>query len=61
MKIQASETMEYCAREAMQILGGAGYIRGNRVERFYREVRVNAIGGGSEEILRDLAAKQYGL
>lgn len=59
MKIQASETMEYCAREAMQILGGAGYIRGNRVERFYREVRVNAIGGGSEEILRDLAAKQY--
>jgi acyl-CoA dehydrogenase len=61
LKVHASLTMEYCAREAMQILGGAGYIRGNKVERIYREVRVNAIGGGSEEIMRDLAASQYGL
>ena len=61
LKVQATLTLEFCAREAMQILGGAGYIRGNRVERIYREVRVNAIGGGSEEILRDLAARQIGL
>ncbi|MFK8021950.1 MAG: acyl-CoA dehydrogenase family protein [Pseudomonadales bacterium] len=61
LKVQASETMEYCAREAMQILGGIGYMRGSRVERIYREVRVNAIGGGSEEIMRDLASRQYGL
>ena len=58
LKVQATETMEYCAREAMQILGGAGFIRGHRVERIYREVRVMAIGGGSEEIMRDLAARQ---
>ena len=61
LKVQASETLEFCAREAMQILGGIGYMRGNRVERIYREVRVNAIGGGSEEIMRDLASRQYGL
>ena len=61
LKVQCSQTMEFCAREAMQILGGAGYMRGNRVERIYREVRVNAIGGGSEEIMRDLAARQYRL
>jgi acyl-CoA dehydrogenase len=61
LKVQASETMEFCAREAMQILGGIGYMRGNRVERIYREVRVNAIGGGSEEIMRDLASRQYGV
>ncbi|MEH6549931.1 MAG: acyl-CoA dehydrogenase family protein [Pseudomonadales bacterium] len=61
LKVQASQTMEFCAREAMQILGGIGYMRGNRVERIYREVRVNAIGGGSEEILRDLASRQYGV
>ena len=61
LKVQSSETMEYCAREAMQILGGAGYMRGGRVERIYREVRVNAIGGGSEEIMRDLASRQYQL
>ena len=58
LKVQATETMEYCAREAMQILGGAGFVRGHRVERIYREVRVMAIGGGSEEIMRDLAARQ---
>jgi acyl-CoA dehydrogenase len=61
LKVQASQTMEFCAREAMQILGGVGYMRGNRVERIYREVRVNAIGGGSEEIMRDLASRQYGV
>jgi len=61
LKVQATLTMEFCAREAMQILGGAGYLRGARVERIYREVRVNAIGGGSEEIMRDLAARQLGV
>lgn len=61
LKVQATRTMEFCAREAMQILGGAGFIRGCRVERIYREVRVMAIGGGSEEIMLDLAARQMGL
>lgn len=61
LKVQASQTLELCAREAMQTLGGIGYIRGNKVERIYREVRVNAIGGGSEEIMRDLAARQMKL
>jgi len=61
LKVQASETLEYCVREASQILGGASYIRGCRIERIYREVRVSAIGGGSEEIMRDLAASQYDL
>jgi len=61
LKVQCSQTMEFCAREASQILGGASYLRDNRVERIYREVRVQAIGGGSEEIMRDLASRQYGL
>ncbi|WP_237065235.1 acyl-CoA dehydrogenase family protein [Microbulbifer guangxiensis] len=61
LKVQATETLEYCAREAMQVIGGASYMRGSRTERIYREVRVNAIGGGSEEILRDLASRQMGI
>jgi acyl-CoA dehydrogenase len=60
-KVEATTAFELCAREAVQIFGGAGYLRGAVVERLYREVRVQAIGGGSEEILRDLAAKQLGL
>jgi len=61
LKVQATRTMEFCAREAMQILGGASFIRGQRIERIYREVRVMAIGGGSEEIMLDLAARQMGV
>ncbi len=60
LKNQATLTMEFCAREAVQIFGGAGFMRGPKVERVYREVRVNAIGGGAEEIMRDLAARQLG-
>jgi acyl-CoA dehydrogenase len=60
-KFFASKGLEFCASEAMQILGAAGYLRGNRIERIYREVKVMAIGGGSEEILRDHAARQMGL
>jgi acyl-CoA dehydrogenase len=60
-KVQATLTFELCAREAAQILGGASYLRGQIVERLYREVRVQAIGGGSEEIMRDLAARQMGI
>ena len=60
-KFFASKSLEFCASEAMQTLGGAGFIRGNRIERIYREVKVMAIGGGSEEILHDLAARQMGL
>ena len=60
LKVQATETMEFCAREAMQVLGGIGYMRELKTERLYREVRVMAIGGGSEEIMRDLASRQMG-
>jgi len=61
LKFFATKNLEFVASEAMQILGGAGYLRGNRIERIYREVKVMAIGGGSEEIMRDLAIRQMGL
>jgi alkylation response protein AidB-like acyl-CoA dehydrogenase len=61
LKVQASKTFEYCAREAVQIFGGSGIVkegRGMLVERLYREVRGVAIPGGSEEILLDFAIRQ---
>ena len=60
LKNQATQTMAHCASEAVQMHGGAGFIRGVKVERIYREVKVNAIGGGAEEVMRDLAARQLG-
>jgi acyl-CoA dehydrogenase len=61
LKVQATRMLEHVVREAAQVLGGASYITGSKVERIYREVRVNAIGGGSEEIMLDLAGRQMGL
>ena len=61
LKVQATRTLEFCAREACQVLGGASFMRGQKVERIYREVRANAISGGSEEVMLDLATRTMGL
>ncbi len=60
LKNFATQTMQFCADQSVQILGGAGYMRGTRPERIYREAKVMMIGGGSEEIMKDLAARQLG-
>ena len=52
LKNQATQTMAFCATEAVQIFGGAGYMRG---------IKVDQIGGGTEEIMKDLASRQMGL
>jgi alkylation response protein AidB-like acyl-CoA dehydrogenase len=60
LKVEATKIVEFCAREAVQIFGGLGYTRGGqgeRVERIYRDVRVLAIGGGSEEVMLDFGVR----
>jgi len=59
-KVLSTQAMQFCADQAVQILGGMGFMRGTRSERIYREVKVMMIGGGSEEIMKDLAARQLG-
>jgi len=61
LKVATAQAMQFCADTAVQILGGMGYMRGTRAERIYREVKVMMIGGGSEEIMKDLAARQLGI
>jgi acyl-CoA dehydrogenase len=60
-KIVATQAMQFCADQAVQILGGMGFMRGTKSERLYREVKVMVIGGGSEEIMKDLAARQMAI
>ncbi|OYV02319.1 MAG: acyl-CoA dehydrogenase [Burkholderiales bacterium PBB5] len=60
-KVQSTQAMQFCADAAVQILGGMGFMRGTKSERIYREVKVMMIGGGSEEIMKDLAARQLGI
>ena len=61
LKNFACTSLEWIVNEAMQIFGGAGYLRGARVERIFRETKVLTIGGGSLEVMKDLAAKQLGM
>jgi len=61
LKNHATQTMQFCADQAVQILGGMGFMRGTACERIYREVKVMMIGGGTEEIMKELASRQLGL
>jgi acyl-CoA dehydrogenase len=60
LKNLATRMLEEVAGEAVQIFGGAGYLRGAKVERIFRETKVLSIGGGASEIMKDLAARQLG-
>ena len=61
LKNQATQTMAFCASRGGADLRRRRLMRGLKVERIYREVNVNAIGGGSEEIMKDLASRRMGL
>jgi acyl-CoA dehydrogenase len=60
-KNHAARLMRDSADVAVQVLGGAGFMRGSRIERTYRDAKVYMIGGGAEEVMNDLAARQLGL
>jgi butyryl-CoA dehydrogenase len=51
-KLVASEVGTRCADEAIQVLGGYGYVREYDVERIYRDAKLCEIGEGTSEILR---------
>jgi short/branched chain acyl-CoA dehydrogenase len=60
-KLVASETAVACAREAVQIHGGYGFIEEYPVARFYRDAKVLEIGEGTSEIQRLIVARDLGL
>jgi acyl-CoA dehydrogenase len=60
-KNTAVAAAEHVAYQAVQIFGGMGYMRESEVERHYRDVRLLAIGGGTTEIMTQLAGRRLGL
>jgi alkylation response protein AidB-like acyl-CoA dehydrogenase len=60
-KVLATQAMQFCTDQAVQILCGAGFMRDTKSERPYREAKVMMIGRRSEEIMKDLAARQLGI
>ena len=58
-KLFASQAANWCAKEAVQIHGGAGYTRDFPVERYFRDARVTEIYEGTTEIQRLVIARSY--
>jgi short/branched chain acyl-CoA dehydrogenase len=60
-KLYTSEAAVTAAREAVQILGGAGFIEDSAVARHYRDAKILEIGEGTSEIQRLVIARSLGL
>ncbi len=58
LKLFCSEMAGRVVDEALQVLGGRGYMRENPVERLYRDIRVDRIWEGTSEIQRLIIAGQ---
>src|SRR6187200_854531 len=60
-KLLASQMCCEVADECLQIHGGAGYMREYKIERAWRDLRLNRIGAGTDEIMLDVIGRSYGL
>jgi alkylation response protein AidB-like acyl-CoA dehydrogenase len=60
-KLYASRISVEVADECIQIHGGAGYMKEYGVERAWRDLRLNRIGAGTDEIMLDVIGRSYGL
>jgi alkylation response protein AidB-like acyl-CoA dehydrogenase len=60
-KLFASRIACEVADDCVQILGGYGYMKEYEIERAYRDVRLNRIGAGTDEVMLDVIGRSYGL
>ena len=60
-KMFASQMACEVADEAIQIHGGYGYMKEYEIERHYRDMRLNRIGAGTDEIMLEVIGRSYGL
>src|SRR6266513_251801 len=60
-KLYASRVAVEVADECIQIHGGAGYMKEYGIERAWRDLRLNRIGAGTDEIMLDVIGRSYGL
>src|ERR671915_539367 len=60
-KLYASRIAVEVADECIQIHGGAGYMKEYGVERVWRDMRLNRIGAGTDEVMLEVIGKSYGL
>ncbi|HEY4281306.1 MAG TPA: acyl-CoA dehydrogenase family protein [Conexibacter sp.] len=60
-KLHAARIAVEVADECIQIHGGAGYMKEYGIERVWRDMRLNRIGAGTDEVMLDVIGRSYGL
>jgi alkylation response protein AidB-like acyl-CoA dehydrogenase len=60
-KLYASRIAYEVCDECIQIHGGYGYMKEYHVERAWRDMRLNRIGAGTDEIMLEVIGRSYGL
>ncbi len=60
-KLLTQRTVLQIADRSLQIHGGYGYMREYGIERAVRDARLGPIGGGTDEIMKEILGKQMGL
>ncbi len=60
-KVIATETLQALSNEAMQLFASAGYSADSDIQRIWRDARLDTFGEGTNEVQRDLIARQMGL
>ena len=61
VKLFSGEMAQKVAYDCVQLHGGYGYMREYAIERFFRDIRLLTIGGGTSEIMKEIIAKQMEL
>ncbi|WP_339162511.1 acyl-CoA dehydrogenase family protein [Siminovitchia sp. FSL W7-1587] len=61
VKMAAAQTAHWVADRALQILGGNGYMMEYPIQRVWRDTRLHRIGAGTDEVMKEIIAKQLGL
>jgi alkylation response protein AidB-like acyl-CoA dehydrogenase len=57
-KLATGEAAVFCSERGVQILGGYGFIKDYRAEKYYRDAKICTIGEGTSEIQRMVIARQ---
>lgn len=60
-KVVATETLQYVSQHGMQILASSGYDKSSDMARIWRDSRLYSFGEGSNEIQRNIIARELGL
>jgi alkylation response protein AidB-like acyl-CoA dehydrogenase len=60
-KLMSTQVAFRVTDEALQIMGGYGYMMEYPVQKAWRDMRIARIGGGTDEIMREIIATTMGL